>query len=763
MRTRDRISLCACAATLAFCALAFGGAERWAAVGAAFGGVATALPYLTSRRVAAQRSPLLVLLAIAIALTALQLVPLPHAIAELVAPAKLQLVDDNADAFGQPAPAAVMASYDPPATLVELAKLVGYAALAFACVRVAAERGGRRALAMVAVGSGALVAIVTLGHAAIGARDIYGLVPPPIRHPLLSPIINDNHFASLMSLAAPVAFGLALTSRRWERALWLGVTLVTAGCALYISSRGGALGLAIAFAVGALLVLRQRRAIDGEETRRRGGSIPVFVVAACVATLLVTFTARHVAHDLARTRVEQLETDPHWKVQAWKHAMPMLEDNPWLGIGRGSFEPAFSRYDGDGSAAYSNAENSYLETALDWGIPGALAIFAAAVLLVVRAARSWRQSPLEAGALGALAGLAAHDFVDFSMELPSVAMFALVLVAILLPARIHRAREGRRIPWRRGAALAAALATCIVAATPLARGARDEAADASADAALALCERHPADYLLAGRAAQALVVDRDPRAVAVMARALYLNPRHAGLHQLAASVLARAGLTSQAQSELALAIEYAHWYEVAPLVDEAVASFADPIEAAHALPPDPASARRVAPHLVATHRDAVAFAYTQLVAMFNPDNAPSQLWLARAALATNHADIALDAARDAYDLAPDVDSAAVLAGARAANDDAPGAVALLRTALATGMVRAVEDREQLLAELADIELQTGELDAASQAIDQLSQNVADTRGTITLHLLRARLHDRAGEFNQAKWERDQARTLQQQR
>ena len=129
----------------------------------------------TSRRTSSRPSPLLIPLAVAAGLTLLQLIPLPIAIAEQVASAKLALVRGNAAAWGDPQPTWVMASYDPPATLVELAKLIGYLALAYTCVRLAAIRRARHLLAMIVVGAATAVAVVTLVHHAAGLAEVYGL------------------------------------------------------------------------------------------------------------------------------------------------------------------------------------------------------------------------------------------------------------------------------------------------------------------------------------------------------------------------------------------------------------------------------------------------------------------------------------------------------------------------------------------------------------------------------------------------------------
>ena len=76
-----------------------------------------------------------------------------------------------------------------------------------------------------------------------------------------------------------------------------------------------------------------------------------------------------------------------------------------------------------------------------------------------------------------------------------------------------------------------------------------------------------------------------------------------------------------------------------------------------------------------------------------------------------------------------------------------------------GVARSALDRQRLFADIAELELQAGDILAANAAIEDLAHNVADAHGGVAVHLLRAKLHERMGETAQAKWERDQAEKL----
>lgn len=771
MRSRDRIALVACAVTLLYCALALGGSvntvggvARWAALGAVAGALATVIPYAGSRQRMEARSPLLLVIAIAIGLTAMQLVPFPASLTAIVASQKAQLVADHARAWGTEPPSLVAVSYDPPATLLELAKLCGYAALAFAALRIASHRDGRKALGLIVAGAAGVVAIVTVAHEAVGASSIYGLYVPPVHNRLVSPIINANHLSSLMAMSVPVAIGVALCSDGVRRVLCLLVAVLCAAIALLIDSRGGALGLAIGLVVTTAVLLLQRYAATKKRERMPLGTwIPVVVIAGCAVTLLVTLTAGRVFEELSATHLGDLRSSGS-KFLIVERAAGMLAANPVMGTGRGAFESAFTRWSEGGSVAYTYVENSYVQPVVDWGIAGALAIGIAALLLVRRALRRWLESPLEAGALGGLVALAAHELADFSLELPIVAMFAIVLFAILAPPRLVVAKSSQRRSIRLGL-LAVGATVCVLATTRLGRSARAESIDASAPAAerlelaMSASDRHPADYWFLGTAALALEELHDPRAGAVISRALFLNPTDSTLHWVAASILMDAREAVQAQAELAQAVRFAPPEKLPDLLEAVVTAFPDADEAARAFPLDLDDAPEIARVLTEHHHELVALAYTRRLALLNPLDGNAQLLCARAAIATKQGELAVTMARDAFRIQPSADAAIALGAALELAGNSAEGIRAMRDALASGVVSRSPDRVRVLTAILDLQLATGDLAPAAKTLDELALLVSDRDGRITVLMRRATLHERLGEANQAKWDREQVRKL----
>lgn len=767
MRRRDLIAVAAAALALALAGALVGGSTRWAAVVAAGLALVAALPHLTSRRTASRLSPLVVLVGLGLVATALQLVPLPEPLAAIVAPGKLALVRDHAAALGERPPTWVVASYDAPATLVELAKLAGYVALAWSVTRLAAQRRVRPWIAAAAVGGATVVAVIALGHRVAGATHLYGVFASPVAGQTAAPLMNENHLASLCALAVPLAIGLGLGWSGARRALAFGAALVLAATALLTASRGGAVGLVAGLVVTTVVLVAQRRAGVTDDGRRAPLAItgPAVIVAACALTLFGLLAARDVAFELRHTDLDEL-TEPTSKYQVWAASAPLVTDNHWLGVGRGGFETSFMRLAPAGDVIYSHAENSYLQAAIDWGVPGALALALALVALARSAIRRWRHGPVEAGALGALAAIAIHDLADFSLEMPAVAMTVIAAAAIVAPARLGtddtRAPVARRTLALRAGLLAAAALVLVAAAAPLGRSARADraglpaaATPSAVGASAAVLARHPADGLAAGHLAQALFAARDPRAPAMIGRALYLRPQHPGLHLVAAHMLAASQRPRQAAVEYALAL--AGTPEVGPLVDDLLARLPEPALAARALPDDPRQMWRIYTALMQRGRFDVALVWAERLAILWPTRLEPHLHVAWAAQGLGQPRRALDAARRAHALGPSVHTALAMGRAhQALGQFAAGAAALLAAPAADTDAQ----RAEVAGLLAALQQAAGDLPAARATLAAAVETVAgEPRLEAQLRTNLAAIEEALGHANQAAWERQRAAEL----
>jgi O-antigen ligase len=565
VRARDRISIAFGGAALLASVLMIGGALRWVQAIVA-GLVALALAaQLASRRRFARTSPLVVVLAIAVGLTAVQLIPLPPGLLEALNPHGNELRSDGAALAGT-APWQVI-SLDPAGTLRALAFLVTLLGVAVFGLRISgSERGRYLVLGGVAVTCG-LAAAVTGFHTLLNVGSLYGVYDPVhATPPILGPLLNSNHLGGLMALGAVLAIGLSLHQRQPSqlRVLWVVITIGCSATALASLSRGATLALALGLAttIALLIAGRVRTASDDPLRHNRPliNEVPIAIVIAFGLALAIYTSAGRVADQLENTSLVELN-QPLSKYAAWRSSFDLVEETPWVGIGRGALEPAFTRvHKPSAYVTFSHLENEYIQAVVEWGIPGAIAIGLALVWCIVVAAKRWRDGAIAAAAIGACAAIAFQSSVDFGVELLGVAV-PLTLVASTLLGVPMRETHSLRPRATRGLLVVALGAAAAVLALPITRSIQEDhdALTGTTDAPLAdmqqMMERHPLDYFAYGEAAALLLRSGDARAPKFLNHSLRLHPTHPGLHRLAARMLLAGDRRSQAAVEYALALQ----------------------------------------------------------------------------------------------------------------------------------------------------------------------------------------------------------------
>jgi O-antigen ligase len=704
MRPRDRISLVIGGAALLVSVLVIGGALRWTqAVVAALIALALVMQ-VGSRRRLDHASPLVVLLGLAIALTAVQLIPLPAGLLDALDPRGMELRNDGAALAGT-APWQVI-SLDPAGTLRALAVFVTLLGVALLGLRVASsERGRYLVLAAVAVTCG-LAAAVTGVHTLLNAESLYGVYRPEHAAPLiLGPLLNTNHLGGLMAIGAVLAVGLAFYQRQAVqlRVLWVVIAIGCSATAMASLSRGATLGLGLGVATAIALYAAGRIATanDGDGRRHRAliTEVPITIVIAAGLAVAVYTSAGKVADQLETTSLTEL-SHPLSKYEAWRSALQLVGEAPWVGIGRGAIEPVFTRvHEASAYVTFSHLENEYVQAVVEWGIPGAVLLGLALAWCIRTAAKRWRDGPLAAAAIGACAAILFQSSVDFGIELLGLAVPVVLIATTVLGVRL---RESRAIvPRLARAAVVVALASAAAALLAPASRSVQEDHDRLARAAepgpgeLAVLDdaiaRHPLDYLAFGEAAAVMLRTGDPRAGKFLNHALALHPTHPGLHRLAAGALIANGRRQQAAVEYALALRGT----LAPghLVTEIVTRLPDADLAAAAIPVDGIERGPILHALAEQHRDDVA-----------------ERWLLRVIQGARHDLAVID---HLYRLAMERGDLAIAEQA-ARRRLAESRTAESRIQLARVLFKR-QQYDQVLNDLADVSTWTGRLDQRAEA------------------------------------------------
>jgi O-antigen ligase len=622
MRTRDWVSAGAGGAAIAAAIFAVGGAPRWAQALVALIAAVAVVPLVPSRRVLGRISPLVAMLLIAIGLTVLQLVPLPHALVEWLQPGSA-LRDDGATLAGV-SPSSTL-TLDQPGTLRALAFFVILLGVAIVALRVAVTENGRyRILAAVGALCG-LAAIVGGLHNLVGATSLYGLYRPQVLPQVLGPLLSSNHFGCLMAIGAIVTLSLALYRRQppWLRVTWLVAMGACMFALLSTYSRGAFVALCVGGFVALGALVAQKLLAHETPRRRRAGfltsSLPIAVVAACTVIVVLYAGAEGVAQQLSSTSLDELHA-PRSKFAAWRSGVTLIEESPWVGVGRGAMEPVLTRvHPAAAYAAYSHLENEYLQAAVDFGVPGALLLGGTAAWLVIVALRRWRDGPLAAGGLGALAVVMLQSNVDFGVEVLGVAVPITAIAATLayVPVREAKPKTLQLVRALRGVHVAALviLAALLLSGKTTYLDEDHLTRAASLDDVRGPIERHPLDYYNYAVAADALQRAGDPRAIHFLNHALVLHPTSPALHLDAAHLLYATGHADQATIEYAAALLPTR--DVHKLLAEIATRFPPP-QAAAAIPTDAIRADQITRELEELRHVDIAVAWLSRVLDLQP-------------------------------------------------------------------------------------------------------------------------------------------------
>lgn len=251
---------------------------------------------------------------------------------------------------------------------------------------------------------------------------------------------NPNNFAGFAEtlLFLGMAFTLLGRLKHVTRILiGYATIIILVGVGVSIS-RGAWLAVALTLIVFFIPLLKRRRF-------RYWALLTGLIVVLVGATLVYKSGA-------VQTRfVEMLAdgTPDHYagRLWIWKATASMWRDHLWFGVGPGQFDVFFPSYRPiEIQTRPTYAHNDYLNLLAEWGLLGFALISAFWLAMVVGSLRTWKHihqgtdestfttSNRSAWVLGASTGVLAlliHSLFDFNMQIPSIAIQAVVLTALL--------------------------------------------------------------------------------------------------------------------------------------------------------------------------------------------------------------------------------------------------------------------------------------------------------------------------------------------
>ena len=281
-----------------------------------------------------------------------------------------------------------------------------------------------------------ILAAVGLANYLTAPNSILWLSPAPDSTRPMGPYVNPSHFAGVMELAVPwmLGYGLAPLAHRRARepfdpARIAAVCGVVVGLAATLVAASKTAALTIALTSAVVIVVAARRSRHGR--RLVLGSLAVSIVLGGIA---VAGPLRgRFADFLAVSHGDVTATD---RTTMWKVGVALVADYPLAGSGFGAFRQVVPKYLPLGeSGHWVQLHNDYLEVLVSGGIVAACLVVWLAIGYAVRLARAVGVEARAGDALQAMglalgvASLAAHEIVDFNLQIPANALLFVVTAA----------------------------------------------------------------------------------------------------------------------------------------------------------------------------------------------------------------------------------------------------------------------------------------------------------------------------------------------
>ena len=334
-------------------------------------------------------------------------------------------------------------------------RLVSYLAAFLLAFHFGRDRRSARRIFLLVLAITAAEALYGLFSHFAGIETIFWEATPKVyAGTVTGTFVNRNNFATYLNIGILIGLGFLLRDllratgdeelrRRLarilddiagRRGLLLFALLILLSASLLTGSRGGFLSLAAALMGFLLLGLLATR-----PSPRMAAAIILFFA-------LFTGLALYVSGAFVLERLMQVEATGGNRTAAYALALDLIRARPLFGHGYGSFEQLFMLNDDErfSGLIWDKAHNTYLEHAAELGLPAALALYAGMLLLflyllsgIFRRRRD-QIYPLVATAATIL--VAVHALVDFSLQIPAVA----VTYAAVLGVGVAQARSPRR-------------------------------------------------------------------------------------------------------------------------------------------------------------------------------------------------------------------------------------------------------------------------------------------------------------------------------
>lgn len=260
---------------------------------------------------------------------------------------------------------------------------------------------------------------------------------------LTSTFLYRNAFATYAALGLLCALAMLFRPSMRRGDLDAGWRFATRAVGDYFFARRWTMMLACSILFVAILMTRSRAGLG------------VTVIGACIFLAIMAWTRRRRRYVFASiavigiasaamlamggggtmSRMGLASSAAAERVEVYGRTIDAIAQSPMTGVGYGTFANVFAMHRGDGlRSPFLRAHNTYLENALELGIPAAAALVLAISWIVIicfsAVMRHRRAAIVPCLGVSATALVGLHATVDYSLQIPAVAMiYAAILGA----------------------------------------------------------------------------------------------------------------------------------------------------------------------------------------------------------------------------------------------------------------------------------------------------------------------------------------------